>query len=279
MKKASLFILLMVSVFCVFSSETERTYFNDSIKLTAYKITKDHQHEERPAEVVDIYLFDGSSNQLFIASVGSSIADTPAATVPISARTTAYSTFSWTLFGNYFKQLDLKFIFYPMVRYTIDGQSGTYTPDYSNCIPYSCALVHSDVKIGNTAIDVNKEPTTLSPIHEEYTDYYFKYADSITGDIYIGSATPTSFVVNSSNQSGISKTIAYNLSTKTVVQELTISYDDGGNETRTYSDVSYNDTVCNYWSRSGYATIKLNLPNNIADDKYYAVVKVEISKQ
>lgn len=280
MKKAFLFILLIVSVFYVFSSETERTYFNDSIRLTAYKITKDHQAGERPAEVIDIYLFDGSSNQLFVAPEDSSLTDTPAVTVPISARTTAYSTFSWTLFGNYFKQLDLKFLFYPMVRYTRDEQSGNYNPDYTNCIPYSCALFHSDVKIGNTSIDVNKEPTTLSPIHEEYTNYYFKYADSITGDIHIGSGNPTSFTVNSTNQSGVSKTIAYNLSTKSIVQELTITYDGGGNELRSYSDVdNYNDTVCNYWSRSGYATVKLNLPNNIADDKYYAVVKVEISKQ
>ena len=275
-----LITMVLVSLFCAFTSETERTYFNDSIKLTAYKITKDHQSGERPAEVIDIYLFDGSSNQLFIAQKDASINDTPAVTVPISARTTTYSTFSWTMFGNYYKQLDLKFIFYPMVRYVLDQQSGNYNPDYNNCIPYNCALVHSDVKIGNTAIDVNKAPTTLSPIHEEYTGYYFKYADNITGDIYIGSATPTSFTVNSTNQSGVSKSIAYNLSARSIAQELTITYDGGGNEIRTYDDVaSYNDTICNYWSRSGYATIKLNLPNNIADDKYYAVVKVEISKQ
>lgn len=281
MKKASLFILLMVSVFCVFSSETERTFFNDSLKLTAYKITKDHQAGERPAEVVDIYLFDGSSNQLFIAPVDASLTNTPVATVPISARTTEYSTFSWTMFGNYYKQLDLIFIFYPMVRYTFDEQSGTYTPDYSNCIPYSCSLVHSDVKIGNTSIDVNKEPTTLSPIHEEYTNKYFKYADNISGDIYLGIGQQDPFDVISTNQSGVLKSIAYNLSARTVVQELTISYDGGGNETRTYSDVSYSDTICNYWSRSGYATIKLNLDDNstIENDKYYAFVKVEISKQ
>ena len=274
-----LFILVLVSVSCVFSSETERTFFNDSIKLTAYKITKDHQAGERPSEVVDVYLFDGSSNQFFIAQEDASINDTPAVTVPISARTTAYNTFSWTMFGNYYKQLDLKFIFYPMVRYVFDQQSGNYNPDYNNCIPYACALVHSDVKIGNTAIDVNKNPTTLSPIHEDYTDYYFKYADNISGDIYIGTGSPSTFLVNSTNQSGVSKTIAYNLSTRSVVQELTITYDGVGNEIRSYTDVAYTDTICNYWSRSGYATIKLNLPNNIADDKYYAVVKVEISKQ
>ena len=134
MKKSFiLFILVLVSVFCVFSSETERTFFNDSIRLTAYKITKDHQAGERPAEVVDVYLFDGSSNQLFLAQVNASLNDTPTVTVPISARTTSYSTFSWTMFGNYYKQLNLKFIFYPMVRYVLDQQSGNYNPDYNNC--------------------------------------------------------------------------------------------------------------------------------------------------
>ena len=139
-------------------------------------------------------------------------------------------------------------------------------------------MYHSDVKIGNISIDINREPTTINPVFEEFSGYYFYYSDSISGDINI-SGNDIGFTVNSSNTGGISASVNYSMQENTIVEQWTTIIDEDDNEITNKQEISYSDTVCNYWSRSGYATVSLNVPEGLPDDKYYALVKMEIVRQ
>jgi hypothetical protein len=133
-------------------------------------------------------------------------------------------------------------------------------------IPYSIKLEHESSRIGNTPIPTGPASSAArSPITNEFTPYSFYYADAVTG-------SGDTINVGADGQSK-TKTLVYNMSTNTVVK-------NGNGNT-----VTYNEDVCNYWNRTGKATVtlkitaagqKVNTTTNYMAGTYYAAVQVEV---
>ncbi len=267
-----IFMFLVLILFAVSAEINFETFYNNSFKISAYKIGKTAGEDGRPTELIDIRITDPGSNEVQVVSTQTPISETPYLDVPVSARTSYYTAFYWSMYGNYYNSLQLRFIFYPMVLYANNQ------PDYSNCIPYNIKLVHNTTKIGNTEIDVNRDSTLTTPIKEEYSGLYFYYADSISGDISINNSNVTPKSINSGNTSGVGADVSYNMRPNSRVEEW-IETEQNGVTTTQITTITYTDTICNYWSRSGRAEILLEVPSGIEDDRYYAIVRMEIIKE
>ena len=265
-------IILVFGIVAVYADVTYKPFYNGSFKISAYKVGVTTGNTNRPSELIDIRITDPNSNEVQIVNNLTPKTETPYLDVPLSARTNYYVAFLWSMYGNYYLSLRLSFSFFPMVLFN-ENQ-----PDYSNCIPYKVRLIHTATKIGSNEIDINKSSTLRNPIKEDYSGYYFYYADSISGDISINNSSVTPKSITDASTSGVSLVVNYNMSPNSRVEEWTETEEDGATTIQKES-VSYNDTLCNYWARSGRAEILLEVPSGILDDRYYAFVRLEISKE
>ena len=201
-----------------------------------------------PNQTVELRILDYNTNEI---NSGEDI------TMSINTRNQAFEAFSWVLGGNIYKAVTLTFTFGPMYWEADTGAT--------EIIPYSVKLEKVSSRIGNTAIPIGQTSNSVSPFTNEFSPYSFYYADSITGE-------GTTDV----NTGSVIKTLTYNMSTYTVVKN------SGG------STVTYTESVCNYWNRTGKATVtlkitsegyKVNTTTSYAAGTYFAAIRVEVSTQ
>ncbi len=202
-----------------------------------------------PAPTIELRLLDYNNSEIESRSD---------LTMSINTRNQAFEAFSWVLGGNLYNGISVKFTFGPMY-WEADSSS-------TEIIPYSIKLEHESSRIGNTPIPTGPASSAArSPITNEFTPYSFYYADAVTG-------SGDTINVGADGQSK-TKTLVYNMSTNTVVK-------NGNGNT-----VTYNEDVCNYWNRTGKATVtlkitaagqKVNTTTNYMAGTYYAAVQVEV---
>lgn len=244
MKKAIFIILIALFTISSLIAEDNLTLDSASYLLSAYKPSISGGI---PNAEVQIRIEDNNNREV----IEGTIVD-----LPLNARGINYDTFSWILSGNLYGQIEVSFTFGPMY---LEADSTS-----SSIIPYTAKLSHVRSSIGNTTIPYNKVSNATSRISNTFTNYYYKYADSvIVGDD-----------LNISSRAQQVK-VTYNMSTNTRI------WDANDNPLSTY-----NLDVCNSWNRYGQATIMMGLksdgsPANSNDrfpgGIYYANVTVEIT--
>lgn len=244
---ATVFIILLCALCSVAAdSSSLRTLGSESKVITAYKRK---MTGEIPDPEVQIRLLDSNDFEFFAN------ADVD---VPLNARNVNYAAFSWVLGGNIYGPVTVTFAFAPMYH------EGVTTTTATKIIPYDVTLSHTQTRIGNMPITVNKPSGAASFLQSSFSSYKFKYSDTVSG-------MGTKSITNASQ----TFTLVYNMNTEnTVVQTA-------GGETATYP---YN--VCDYWNRYGSAVVLLKITpegnrvgttTKFTDGVYYATVTVTIS--
>ncbi len=243
MRKLTLLLLLLFLSFNL-SAEVYKT----TKEITAYKNNSSSSSSSQDVENITLTLLDPTQASF---DNGTDIA------IPESYRSNAYTAFYWSLSGNLYGAVNIEFKFGPMFSgsmsiYSIDS---TIT-DQTTVIPYSVTLSHSSTTVtdgsdtvtaGTSSIRSADSSTALDSGEtyiRNYSTYtiYINYADSIT-------------VTNPASISTASKTgsISYNMSTNS----YSWYYRDNRNR-----ECSYSSTTCNDWTRTGYATVTLNIDDD-----------------
>lgn len=246
MKRFASIIVLLLSAVCLFAADDGlKTLGATSKVITAFK---QKMTDDVPAPEVQFRILDSNDTEFF------SNFDLD---IPLNARNTEYSAFSWVFSGNIFGAVTVTFTFSPMYK------EGLVT---NTIIPYDIELQHTQSRIGNTPIAVNKETQAKSYITNSFTTYKFKYADSVTG-----------MAKKSVTTSDQSFAIVYNMNNANT-QIVTADGVDAKS--------LYTLSVCDHWNRYGAALVTLKITaagtqvgNNtkFSDGVYYADVIVRIS--
>ena len=203
-----------------------------------------------PASSLELRILDYNSSEM---ESGSDL------TMSINTRNQEFEAFSWVLGGNIYTAVSVTFTFGRMF-----WESDSTTTEI---IPYSVKLEHVSSRIGNTAIPVGQKSNSVSPFTNDFTQYSFYYADYVSG---------SGVTVDVGTTESEEAVLTYDMSSKTVVKN------SSGNE------VTYGENVCNYWNRTGKATVKLkitsegyklNTTTSYSAGTYYAAIRVEVRGQ
>lgn len=269
-----LFVALIISTIflsLVFSDETTDSNTYQSRIITAYKLKKDATG--KPDIYTDFRLVNVDNTEF---TNGASLV------VPASSRGVKYSAFSWNFYGNAFCEFTVKLTFSPMYH------NGTSSTEARKILPYTIKLCHDTSKIGNAEILVNRASSSPSYYENEYSEYRFFYADSVSFNTTNNSenATATMDSVEIVSQ-GTDIYMFFDMSKYTAVK-------DSNNETQNYKSLYISSftsenrmAACHYWNRVGHAEIVLEISgsgtrevNNetitMASGTYSANVIVEI---
>lgn len=254
---------LMVSAFATTDTQVKR--------ITAYK--QDYTQGYVPDKQVNIRFLTEASDEF---DYGETIyLDDDA-----RGATTGHVAFSWILSGNAFGEVSVAFTFYPMAN----------IENTSMVIPYTIWMNHDRSRIGNAAIICNADAAvTVGGTYFFPSGTDADYEGSIMGVAYAdctyytasaGSTTTGQFQVTSSNTSGVTKTIKYDMSQKSKV------VDQNRNASTTTLFKNTFGGVCEFWNRYGIAYINLNIDkdnphtvNNLDSGLYRAQVHVEVTAQ
>lgn len=247
--KKTLFVILILAIFSflLFADPEYSNIGSDEKIITAYKRAATTGNVPSASEL-SLRILDSNNREII---------DSDYIEMPLNSRNSDYDTFSWVFSGYAYGQIKLKFTFYPMYWEEVAG---------NEYIPYDVTASHTQSRIGNTTIAVNRVSGATSKIQSEFSTHSFLYADSATTD-------PASGTISVTNQNK-SITFTYNMSTYTKV------YNSSGTQINNYS---YN--VCNYWNRYGQASVKMKITSegkkvgtstNFSDGSYYANVVAEI---
>ncbi|MCQ2412509.1 MAG: hypothetical protein MJ057_06085 [Sphaerochaetaceae bacterium] len=247
MKRFTFFmVILLCAAFVHADGSSLPTLGSASKVITAYKRK---MTDDIPEAEVHLRLLDSNENEFFLNSD---------VDIPLNARNIEYSALSWVFSGNIYGPLTVTYTFNPMY------DEGITTTTATKIIPYDVTLTHTQTRIGNTPIAVNKASGATSYMTNSFTTYKFKYADSVTG---VGTK-------KSITTSAQSISVVYDMSANTVVK------------TAGDADANYTLDVCDYWNRYGFALVTLKITpegtrvgntTKFDDGVYYANVSVEIS--
>ena len=179
--------------------------------------------------------------------------------VPASSRGVKYSVFSWNFYGNAFCEFTVKLTFSPMYH------NGTSSNEARKILPYTVKLCHDTSKIGNAEILVNRASSSPTYYENEYSEYRFFYADSVsfnTSDDSENSMTTMSPIEVVSQSTDIF--IFFDMSKYTAVKDTNNNLKN--QEQETYKSLYISSftsegsmAACHYWNRVGHAEINLEI--------------------